>query len=50
MALIPIFFQWMRFESRRTARLDAELDASYAAAGTTLTPIGSSDLQAGVDY
>ncbi|MGD0881710.1 MAG: cytochrome c oxidase assembly protein [Acidimicrobiales bacterium] len=50
MALIPIFFQWMRFEGRRTARLDAELDASYAAAGTTLTPVGSSDLQAGVDY
>jgi putative copper resistance protein D len=50
LALIPIFFQWIRFEGRRTARIDAELDASYAAAGTTLTPVGANDRRAGVDY
>ena len=37
LALIPVFLQWLRFEGRRTVRIDAELDASYAAAGTTLT-------------
>ena len=39
LALIPIFLQWLRVDGRRTARLDAELDASYEAAGTTLTPV-----------
>ena len=40
LALIPVFVQWLRVEGRRTARIDAELDAAYAAAGTTLTPVG----------
>jgi putative copper resistance protein D len=40
LALIPVFVQWLRFEGRRTARIDAELDAAYAEAGTTLTPFG----------
>jgi cytochrome c oxidase assembly factor CtaG len=39
LALIPVFLQWIRVEGRRTARIDAELDAAYAAAGTTLTPV-----------
>ena len=39
LALIPVFIQWLRFEGRRTARIDAELDASYAQAGTTLTAV-----------
>jgi putative membrane protein len=39
LALIPVFIQWLRFEGRRTARIDAELDASYAEAGTTLTAV-----------
>jgi len=38
LALIPVFLQWTRVEGRRTARIDAELDAAYEAAGTTLTP------------
>ena len=37
LALIPVFVQWLRFEGRRTVRIDAELDAAYAAAGTTIT-------------
>ena len=40
LALIPVFLQWLRFEGRRTARIDAELDAAYAAAGSELTPVG----------
>jgi uncharacterized membrane protein len=40
LALIPVFVQWLRVEGRRTARIDAELDATYAAAGTNLTPVG----------
>ncbi len=44
LALIPVFLQWLRFEGRRTSRLDAELDASYAEAGTTLTPVDYSDI------
>ena len=40
LALIPVFLQWLRFEGRRTARIDAELDAAYAAAGSSLTPVG----------
>jgi cytochrome c oxidase assembly factor CtaG len=40
LALIPVFVQWLRVEGRRTARLDAELDAAYAAAGSDLTPVG----------
>ncbi len=37
LALIPVFVQWLRFEGRRTVRIDAELDDAYAAAGTTIT-------------
>ncbi len=40
LALIPVFVQWLRVEGRRTARIDAELDAAYAVAGTDLTPVG----------
>jgi cytochrome c oxidase assembly factor CtaG len=40
LALIPVFVQWLRFEGRRTVRIDAELDAAYAAAGTTVTAFG----------
>ena len=43
LALIPVFVQWLRFEGRRTARIDAELDAAYAEAGTTLTAVGPVD-------
>jgi len=39
LALIPVFVQWIGFEGRRTARIDAELDAAYAQAGTTLTVV-----------
>jgi hypothetical protein len=39
LALIPVFVQWLRFEGRRTVRIDAELDASYAAAGSTITAV-----------
>ncbi|HEY5110342.1 MAG TPA: cytochrome c oxidase assembly protein [Acidimicrobiales bacterium] len=39
LALIPVFIQWLRFEGRRTARIDAELDATYAEAGTSLTAV-----------
>ena len=39
LALIPVFVQWMRFEGRRTARIDADLDAAYAVAGTNLTAV-----------
>jgi putative copper resistance protein D len=39
LALIPVFIQWLRFEGRRTARIDAELDATYAESGSTLTPV-----------
>jgi putative copper resistance protein D len=39
LALIPVFLQWIRFEGRQTARIDAELDAAYEAAGTSLTPV-----------
>jgi putative copper resistance protein D len=31
LALIPIFFQWVKFEERKTARIDAQLDAEAAA-------------------
>jgi len=40
LALIPVFVQWVRVEGRATARIDAQLDAQYEAAGTTLTPVG----------
>ncbi len=50
LALIPVFLQWIRFEGRRTARIDAELDASYEASGSSLTPIGSDGPRSGVDY
>ncbi len=49
LALIPIFIQWIRFEGRRTARIDAELDASYEAAGSALTPIRTDERRAGID-
>ena len=39
LALIPVFLQWLRVEGRRTVRVDAELDAAYEAAGTTLTRV-----------
>jgi putative copper resistance protein D len=39
LALIPVFIQWLRFEGRRTARIDAELDAAYEEAGSSLTPM-----------
>jgi len=44
LALIPVFVQWLRVEGRRTARIDAELDAAYEASGTTLTPVGPDDI------
>jgi putative membrane protein len=31
LALIPVFVQWVNFEERKTARLDAQLDAELAA-------------------
>ncbi len=37
-ALIPVFLQWLRFEERKTARLDAQLDAELAASGATTFP------------
>jgi cytochrome c oxidase assembly factor CtaG len=39
LALIPVFVQWLRYEGRRTARIDAELDAAYVVAGTSLTAV-----------
>ena len=32
LALIPVFVQWVRFEERKGARYDAQLDAEMAAA------------------
>jgi len=49
LALIPVFVQWLRFEGRRTARIDAELDAAYAASGTELTPVGPAGARSGSD-
>ena len=49
LALIPVFLQWLRFEGRRTARIDAELDAAYAAAGSSLTPVGRDGTSGGSD-
>jgi cytochrome c oxidase assembly factor CtaG len=49
LALIPVFVQWLRFEGRRTARIDAALDASYAAAGSSLTPVGTERSPGGTD-
>jgi hypothetical protein len=49
LALIPVFIQWIRFEGRKTARIDAELDASYEAAGSALTPIRTDERRAGID-
>jgi cytochrome c oxidase assembly factor CtaG len=37
LALVPVFTQWLRFEERKTARLDAQLDAEMVADGRTLT-------------
>jgi putative copper resistance protein D len=39
LALIPVFWQWVRAEERRTARLDAQLDAELAASGATTFPV-----------
>ncbi len=44
LALVPVFLQWLRFEGRQTSRIDAELDASYVEAGSTLTPVDYSGL------
>ena len=30
-ALIPVFAQWVRYEERKAARYDAQLDAELAA-------------------
>jgi len=38
-ALIPVFLQWVRFEERKAARLDAKLDAELAASGATTFPV-----------
>lgn len=38
-ALLPVFIQWVRSETRSTARLDAALDAELAASGRTTTPV-----------
>jgi putative copper resistance protein D len=39
LALIPVFWQWMRFEERKAARYDAQLDAELAATGATTFPV-----------
>ena len=39
LALIPVFFQWVRFEERKGARYDAQLDAELAASGMSTTPV-----------
>jgi putative membrane protein len=38
-ALIPVFLQWVRFEERKGARYDAQLDAELAASGATTFPV-----------
>ena len=38
-ALIPVFLQWVRFEERKAARYDAQLDAELAASGATTFPV-----------
>jgi len=39
LALIPVFVQWIRFEERKTVRVDAQLDAELAASGATTFPV-----------
>ena len=31
LALIPVFVQWVKFEERKSVRIDAQLDAESAA-------------------
>jgi putative membrane protein len=50
LALIPVFVQWLRFEGRQTARIDAELDAAYALSGTELTPVAADDVRSTADH
>jgi putative copper resistance protein D len=38
LALIPVFLQWVRFEERKGARYDAQLDAELAASGASTFP------------
>lgn len=40
LALIPIFFQWVGFEERKSARFDAQQDAEMTANGTRAFPVG----------
>jgi hypothetical protein len=49
-AVIPIYFQWMASEDRKTAREDARLDAEAARAGSIETrdaAVGPGNLRAG---
>jgi putative copper resistance protein D len=39
LALIPVFVQWVRFEERRSARYDAQLDAELAADRIDAAPV-----------
>jgi hypothetical protein len=39
LALIPVFVQWVRFEERKGARYDAQLDAELAANAAQPIPI-----------
>jgi uncharacterized membrane protein len=41
LALIPVFVQWVRFEERKGARYDAQLDAEMA--GTQTGPAATLD-------
>jgi hypothetical protein len=38
LALIPVFVQWVRFEERKGARYDAQLDAELAANRVDASP------------
>jgi len=42
LALIPVFVQWVRFEERKGARYDAQLDAELAASGAPSSPVAES--------
>jgi hypothetical protein len=49
-AVIPIYFQWMASEDRKTAREDARLDAEAARTGSIETrdaAVGPGNLRAG---
>jgi putative membrane protein len=39
LALVPVFLQWVRFEERKGARYDAQLDAELAASGSPTFPV-----------